>query len=111
MKSPVYEAKKHGEAPYLDCVVVDNGEKEEVVVFAVNKDLEEDMEVTLDLRQYAGYRVQEHIVMHNEDLKAVNTEADPERVVPKAGGNARVEDGVLHTVFGKKSWNVIRLAR
>lgn len=49
--------------------------------------------------------------MHNEDLKAVNTEADPERVVPKAGGNARVEDGVLHTVFGKKSWNVIRLAR
>ena len=111
VKSPVYEAKKHGEAPYLDCVVVDNGEKEEVVVFAVNKDLEEDMEVTLDLRQYAGYRVQEHIVMHNEDLKAVNTEADPERVVPKAGGNARVEDGVLHTVFGKKSWNVIRLAR
>lgn len=47
VKSPVYEAKKHGEAPYLDCVVVDNGEKEEVVVFAVNKDLEEDMEVTL----------------------------------------------------------------
>ena len=43
--------------------------------------------------------------------QAVNTEADPERVVPKAGGNARVEDGVLHTVFGKKSWNVIRLAR
>ena len=44
--------------------------------------IDEDMEVTLDLRQYAGYRVQEHIVMHNEDLKAVNTEADPERVYP-----------------------------
>ncbi len=111
VKSPVYEAKKHGEAPYLDCVVVDNGEKEEVVIFAVNKDLEEDMEVTLDLRQYAGYRVQEHIVMQHDDLKAVNTEADPDNVVPKSSGNARVEDGVLNVVFGKTSWNVIRLAR
>ena len=111
VKSPVYEAKDHGEAPYLDCVVVENGGKEEVVVFAVNKDLEEDMEVTLDLRQYAGYRVQEHIVMQHDDLKAVNTEEHPDNVVPKAGGNAGVEDGVLHTILGKKSWNVIRLSK
>lgn len=111
VKSPVYEAKKHGEAPYLDCVVVENDEKEEVVIFAVNKDLEEDMEMTLDLRQYAGYRVQEHIVMQHDDLKAVNTEENPDNVVPKRNGNAKVEDGVLHTVFGKTSWNVIRLAK
>ena len=111
VKAPVYEAKDHGEVPYLDCVVVENGEKEEVVVFAVNKDLEEDMEVTLDLRQYADYQVQEHIVMQHDDLKAVNTQEHPDNVVPKAGGNARVEEGVLHTVFGKKSWNVIRLSK
>ena len=32
VKSPVYEAKQYGEAPYLDCVVVENPEKEELVV-------------------------------------------------------------------------------
>ena len=69
------------------------------------------MEVTLDLRQYADYQVQEHIVMQHDDLKAVNTQEHPDNVVPKAGGNARVEEGVLHTVFGKKSWNVIRLSK
>lgn len=82
-----------------------------MVVFAVNKDLEEDMEVTLDLRQYAGYQVKEHIVMQSDDLKAVNTEQNPDNVVPRNGGNAKVDGGVLQVVFGKKSWNVIRLSK
>lgn len=111
VKSPVYEAKQYGEAPYLDCVVVDNAEKEELVIFAVNKDLEEDMEVTLDLRQYADYTVKEHIVMQNDDLKAVNTEENPNNVVPHAGGNAKIDSGILTTVLEKKSWNVIRLTK
>lgn len=109
VKSPVYESRQYGEAPYLDCVVVENCEKEELVVFAVNKDLEEDMEVTLDLRQYAGYRVKEHIVLQNDDLKAVNTEENPDNVIPRTGGNSKVDGGTLKTVFEKKSWNVIRL--
>lgn len=111
VKSPVYEAKRYGEAPYLDCVVVENPEKEELVVFAVNKDLDEDMEVTLNLRQFADYRVQEHIVLHNDDLKAVNTEENPNNVIPKTGGTSKVDDGILQAVFEKKSWNVIRLAK
>ena len=111
VKSPVYEAKQYGEAPYLDCVVVENPEKEELVIFAVNKDLEEDMEVTLDLRQYADYQVKEHILMQNDDLKAVNTEENPNNVAPKTGGNSKVDDGILTAVLEKKSWNVIRLAK
>lgn len=111
VKSPVYESKNHGDAPYLDCVVVDNEEKEELVIFAVNKDLDEDMEVTLDLRQYADYSIREHIVMQNDDLKAENTEENPDHVTPHAGGNSRLENGVLTSVFEKKSWNVIRLGK
>ena len=111
VKSPVYEAKQYGEAPYLDCVVVENPKKEELVIFAVNKDLDEDMEVTADLRQYDGYQVKEHIVMHNDDLKAVNTEANPDNVAPKAGGTAKVDSGTLQAVLGKASWNVIRLSK
>lgn len=110
VKAPVYEAKQYGETPYLDCVVVENDEKEELVVFAVNKDLEEDMEVTMDMRQFAGYRVQEHIVLHHDDLKAVNTEAHPAEVAPKTGGTSAVVDGVLRAVLVSRSWNVIRLS-
>lgn len=109
VKSPVYDSK-YGEAPYLDCVIVNNEEKEELIVFAVNKDLTEDMEVTCDLRQFADYTVKEHLVLHDEDLKAVNTEENPDRIRPEANGNARLEEGRLTAVLKHKSWNVIRLA-
>lgn len=107
---PTYEAQKHGTAPYLDCVVVDNEEKQELVVFAVNKDLEEDMEISLALRQYQNMKVVEHITMHHEDLKAVNTESDPNQVVPTAGGNAQVDGANLTATLSNKSWNVIRIS-
>ncbi len=109
VKSPVYDSK-YGEAPYLDCVIVNNEEKGELIVFAVNKDLTEDMEVTCDLRQFADYTVKEHLVLHDEDLKAVNTEENPNRIRPEANGNARLEEGRLTAVLKHKSWNVIRLA-
>ena len=109
VKSPVYDSK-YGEALYLDCVIVNNEEKGELIVFAVNKDLTEDMEVTCDLRQFADYTVKEHLVLHDEDLKAVNTEENPDRIRPEANGNARLEEGRLTAVLKHKSWNVIRLA-
>ena len=108
VKSPVYDSK-YGEAPYLDCVIVNNEEKGELIVFAVNKDLTEDMEVTCDLRQFADYTIKEHLVLHDEDLKAVNTEENPDRIRPEANGNARLEEGRLTAVLKHKSWNVIRL--
>ena len=40
------------------------------------------MEVSCDLRQFEKYKIVEHIVLNNDDLQAVNTEAQPENVVP-----------------------------
>lgn len=110
VNAPVYDSK-YGDTPYLDCVIVDNEETEELVIFAVNKDLEEDMEVTCDLRQYADYKVKEHIVLHDEDLKAVNTEDDPFRIRPEANGTSAMDGGQLTAVLKHKSWNVIRLGK
>ena len=91
--------------------MVNNEEKEEVTIFAVNKDLEEDMEVTMDLRQFADYKIVEHIIMHDDDLKAVNTEADPYRIKPEVAGKSQIDNGILTALMQNKSWNVIRLAK
>ena len=96
---------------FLDSVCVWNEEDEELTIFAVNKNLEEDMEVSCDLRQFADYRVVEHIVLTNDDMKAVNTEENPGNVVPMAGNSSRMENGQFTTVFGKHSWNVVRLKK
>ena len=110
VKSPVYDSR-YGDAPYLDSVLVMNEEEETLTVLAVNKSLDEDMSVSCDLRQFAGYRVEEHIVMTHDDMKAVNTEADPWQVKPVSGGVSKVEDGKLTAILGKHSWNVIRLKK
>ena len=109
--TPVYESKTYGEAPYLDSVCIWNEEEDTLTIFAVNKSLEEDMEVSCDLRQFEGYKVAEHIVLTNDDLKAVNTEAAPNTVVPTLSSATKLENGKLQTVFGKHSWNVIRLSK
>ena len=82
-----------------------------MTIFAVNKDRNEDLEVSCDLRQFADYSVVEHIVLTDDDMKAVNTESDPNRVAPVQSGASRMDNGRFTTVFGKHSWNVVRLKK
>ena len=109
VKVPVYDSKNFTDVPYLDCVMVDNEENGEAVIFAVNKSTEEAMEFYADLRQYKDYRVTVHIEMTGDDLEAVNTEADPDRVKPSLNPDTKLDNGRLTGCFKKQSWNVIRL--
>ena len=63
--TPVYECR-YGDAPYLDSVCIlnenESGEASALTIFAINKDLEESMELSCDLRQFKDYQVKEHIV-------------------------------------------------
>ena len=106
---PTYPNKKYGEVPYVDCVTIFNEKANELVIFAVNKSLTEDVELNMDLRQFAGMQVIEHIMLHDEDLYAVNTEAQPDRVKPVAADSSRVDNGTIFAELKHKSWNMIRL--
>ena len=77
----------------------------------MNKNLEDAYEVSCDLRQYEGYKVAEHILLTNDDLKAVNTEAHPDQVAPVSYNGTKLEKGLLTSVLPAKSWNVIRLTK
>lgn len=108
--TPVYESKQ-GDAPYLDSVCTMNEEEETLTIFAVNKDLEDSMELSCDLRQFKDYQVKEHIMLTHPDLKAENTEEHPDNVTPVRIQNARIENGILHTILQDKSFHVIRLGK
>ena len=111
VKAPVYDTRQYGEVSELDSVCVWDQENETLTIFAVNKNLEEDMEVQCDLRQFAGYQVKEHLVLTHEDLEAVNTETAPDTVAPSVSNATKLDQGHLETVLGKHSWNVIRLGK
>jgi alpha-N-arabinofuranosidase len=110
VKTPTYESK-HGDSPYLDSVVTVDDENETLTIFAVNKNTEDNMEITCDLRQYQGYKVVEHIVLTHEDLYAENTEKNPDNVKPVTTKNSKNETGILTSMLPAKSWNVSRLAK
>lgn len=110
MTVPFYESA-HGDAPYLDSVAVMNEEEETVTIFAVNKSFEEKMELTADLRQFEGYRVDKHVILTHPDLKAENTETHPNKVAPHANGNAELDGGHLTAVLPTQSFNVITMKK
>ena len=107
--APTYETEKYGQVSCVDSVAVYNDKADELVIFAVNKDLTEDIGLTMELRQFAGYEILEHVVLADEDLYAVNTEDDPDRIAPARCEDTKVENGTLNAVLKHKSWNMIRL--
>ena len=110
IKSPAYDCSDYEQVPYIDATAVE-GDDGSVTVFAINRSMEEDILLQSDLRGFGGLKVAEHIVLHHEDVKAVNTEEKPENVVPCAGNGGTMDGGVLSVPLGKLSWNVIRLKK
>lgn len=111
VNSERYDSKDFTDVPYLDSIVVFNEENEEINLFAVNRNLEGQLELNCSLRGFGGYRIGEQISMSHGDLKAVNTAENPFNVAPKPGGNARLVDDELTATLPKASWNVIRLVK
>ena len=111
VKSPVYDTREFSAVPVVEAAAVDHPGDEELTLFIVNRDLAQPVLLECDLRQYRSYRVREHVVLEHDDLKARNTEAEPDNVVPHSRGKAAMgEDGRLVAPLPKASWNVIRLA-
>ena len=103
-----YETKKLKEVPYVETIGILNQEKNELTVFAVNRSLTDYIEFEIDLRDFEGATVIEHIVMEHEDLKAVNTADKPDHVIPHTGGVTKIGATSAIATLNKQSWNVIR---
>jgi alpha-N-arabinofuranosidase len=82
-----------------------------LTLFAVNRSETEPLPLEAELAGFGALAVREHLVLADPDLDAANTEAEPDRVVPRAGGSATVERGVLRAELPPLSWNVVRLER
>ena len=107
VNSPVYDCRDYDAVPLIDSTAV-MGDDGSVTVFCVNRDTAEDCELSIDLRAFDKLRFAEHIVLHHDDVKAVNTEEHPDNVAPAAGAPASVDSGRASVVVPVLSWNVIR---
>ena len=75
----------------------------------IELDMEEDIMLEVDVRAFGDMKVAEHILLIHDDVKAVNTEENPNNVAPLKGPGGFIEDGKVKLWLPKLSWNVIRL--
>ncbi|MDO4273569.1 MAG: alpha-N-arabinofuranosidase [Eubacteriales bacterium] len=108
--SPVHETSGHGAVTDIVSVAVYSEEKEELTVFAVNRNLDENHSLEIDIRSFEGYGIIEKIQMTSEDLTAENTLTE-ERVKPYISKDIKADSGKVETILEKASWNVIRLGK
>lgn len=108
--SPVYDCVDYEQVPLLDgaATMDDQGG---VTLFIINRDMTDPMELTADLRDFGPLQLEEHLLLHHDDVNAVNTENDPCQVVPVKGPGGTLEGGKLSIIIPALSWNVIRLAK
>ncbi|MDF2801759.1 MAG: abfA [Anaerocolumna sp.] len=108
--STKHDTKNYTDVSDIDSVAVYNEEADEVTIFAVNRDLEDSIEFSCDVKSFADYGLIEHIVLGGHDLKAVNS-AILQNVEPKQSNATKVDNGALTTILENASWNVIRLGK
>jgi alpha-N-arabinofuranosidase len=107
-----YDSRDFCDIPYLEAAGVFNEEKNEITVFAVNRNLNEPIILEAEIAGFENMNLAEHRVLHSADLNDVNSAAG-EKVKP-----AYLQGGVIEGISGSQrlavslppaSWNVIRL--
>ena len=108
MKVPTYDCDDFSNVPYVETVAVHNGEKDEVVIFAVNRSENETAELEVSLEGFEAREVAGFSEMSGFDIKQANTrecgDVKPKNAVAKIEGNKVKAD------LKPLSWNMLRVA-
>ncbi|MGB4658237.1 MAG: alpha-N-arabinofuranosidase [Mobilitalea sp.] len=108
MDCDTYCTDKMKDVPYVESIAVLNEEKNELIVFAVNRSMEESIDMAIDLSDFTNAKLLEHIVMQNNDLKAINSAIEPNNIIPNNNGVTIVSGETATATLSNLSWNVIR---
>ena len=107
---PKYDCKEYTDVPYLESIATYNEENEEVTIFCVNKSLDEEAVLDVNLMDFEGYKPFEFISMDGYDKKAENT-FNAVDVKPHNNPVPAMDGTNLNVAMKPLSWNVIRLKK
>jgi len=107
--APTYPTERFGDVPLLDAVATHDPETKETVVFVVNRDRTEPLDLSVDVAALGGRRVLEAWTLGGGDPYEKNTADQPDRVRPRRLDARVLEDTTLSAHLPPVSWSVIRL--
>ena len=105
---PSYSCESFSDVPYLESVAIHNEEKNELIVFAVNRSLDKPLELEINPQSFNLTGVSKFTELSGFDLKAVNTK-DSEIVVPKEKTGVKIDNNIVTAELSPLSWNVLQL--
>jgi alpha-N-arabinofuranosidase len=98
-----------GEVPYLDIVAALDPEQKTVSIFVLNRDLEKPQDLEITWHDLTPTRVTAFETITGSDLKALNTFADPKRVIPQTLDGPKVGSH-MSLRLPARSYSVLTLA-
>jgi len=107
--SPVYDTDRFKEVNMVEAIGVLSEDEREITLFAVNRGQDSPIELECNLNNMGDLELIEHLVLEHDDMKATNTEEDPDRVKPHNEGKTLVKDNRVLAKLPALSWNVVRL--
>jgi alpha-N-arabinofuranosidase len=95
--------------PYLKLSAV-RGADGGLTLFALNRDLHGPMHLEVEARSFPGLTLLSATTLHDADLKAVNSKAEPDRIVPQTLAGVAINGAHITAELPPASWSVLRFA-
>lgn len=107
VQSPTIDTPAFGPVDQVWSTATYDEEQGDLALFLVNRGLDDDVAVTVDLTAFVEMGLVEHLLLHEDDHTLTNG-AGQERVVPKAG-QSRLDHNTLTITLPAVSWHCVRL--
>ena len=109
VESGTYDTDAYGTVPTIDAVTTHDAETGAVSIFVVNRSQTEATTLEFDLGTLSGAVTGDAQTLADDDIYAVNTLDDPERVSVRANDTLILRDGAGSIELPPVSWTVITL--
>ncbi len=107
---PTYSTELYGDVPIVDAVATHDADSGRTAVFMVNRSLDEEVTIDIDTRILGDVSIDSLRTLHDDDIHAVNTRDDQNRVTLASNGSARSSNGVVTVTLPPVSWSALTLA-
>jgi len=108
MDVPAYDCEEYKAVPFVESAAIHNADKNEIIIFAVNRSAGESINFTTELQGFNPSNVLEFSEISGHDVKQINTK-DSCPISPKASNTANINGNQLSAVLAPLSWNMLRI--
>lgn len=109
LDAPTHLTERHGEVMLIDAAATHDRDTGETSAFLVNRSLDEEAVVSIDVRDLGDVAVRSVEALHDQDHDAANTLHDRERVGLRGNDTVRLADGTLTVTLPPVSWTALSL--